>query len=283
VLKALTADLFETVPDVRPPRETMADGAVLLRGFVKPFESELIASLREIVAQAPFRRMFTPGGASYDVFSELHQSWVKPGIEKILLGGANLMEVGEQGSYSAVVSQKDSGPSIIFRYDAQRIGESIDSQIFWPMLNSRWPGAAPTLLPHHVMEAKQEKDQKARMELITATAALVPVRKSDVYEEAGLTPPKPEEETVYTGGQQSLEDAMGMMPEPTVGPNGAVINPPKLGPDGKPLIGEHPTTPTAPPTPDKKPSEGTSRPGQPRRDGHARQPVGENGGAVADE
>jgi alkylated DNA repair protein (DNA oxidative demethylase) len=58
----LTADLFEAVPDVRPPREAMADGAVLLRAFVTAFESELIASLREIVAQAPFRRMFTPGG-----------------------------------------------------------------------------------------------------------------------------------------------------------------------------------------------------------------------------
>jgi alkylated DNA repair protein (DNA oxidative demethylase) len=64
---ALTADLFETVPDVRPSREAMADGAVLLRGFVRPFESDLIAALREIVAQAPFRRMFTPGGHQMSV------------------------------------------------------------------------------------------------------------------------------------------------------------------------------------------------------------------------
>lgn len=45
----------------------MADGAVLLRGFVKSFESELIASLRETIAQAPFRRMFTPGGHQMSV------------------------------------------------------------------------------------------------------------------------------------------------------------------------------------------------------------------------
>jgi alkylated DNA repair protein (DNA oxidative demethylase) len=64
---ALTADLFETVPDVRPSREAMADGAVLLRGFVRPLESDLIAALREIVAQAPFRRMFTPGGHQMSV------------------------------------------------------------------------------------------------------------------------------------------------------------------------------------------------------------------------
>jgi alkylated DNA repair protein (DNA oxidative demethylase) len=63
----LTTDLFATVPDVRAPREAMADGAVLLRGFVNPFEGELIASLREIVTQAPFRRMFTPGGHQMSV------------------------------------------------------------------------------------------------------------------------------------------------------------------------------------------------------------------------
>jgi DNA oxidative demethylase len=67
VQAALTANLFETVPDVRPSREAMADGAVLLRGFVRPFESDLIAALREIVGQAPFRRMFTPGGHQMSV------------------------------------------------------------------------------------------------------------------------------------------------------------------------------------------------------------------------
>lgn len=58
----MTADLFEAVPDVRPSREVMADGAVLLRGFAKPIEANLLSTLREIVAQAPFRHMFTPGG-----------------------------------------------------------------------------------------------------------------------------------------------------------------------------------------------------------------------------
>ena len=74
----MTADLFEAVPDVRPSREAMADGAVLLRGFVKPFEGELIASLREVVAQAPFRRMFTPGGHQMSVAMTNcgHAGWV---------------------------------------------------------------------------------------------------------------------------------------------------------------------------------------------------------------
>jgi alkylated DNA repair protein (DNA oxidative demethylase) len=58
----LTADLFASVDDVHPLREEMAEGAVLLRKFVAPVEPELIAALRDVIAQAPFRHMVTPGG-----------------------------------------------------------------------------------------------------------------------------------------------------------------------------------------------------------------------------
>ena len=58
----LTADLFEGVADILPSREVMAEGAVLLRGFAIPFESELVTALRDIANQAPFRHMMTPGG-----------------------------------------------------------------------------------------------------------------------------------------------------------------------------------------------------------------------------
>ena len=58
----MTADLFDSVAEAQPSREEIADGAVLLRGFVKPIESELIEAVRAIVAQSPFRRMTTPGG-----------------------------------------------------------------------------------------------------------------------------------------------------------------------------------------------------------------------------
>jgi DNA oxidative demethylase len=60
-------DLFADIPDVRPSQEAMAERAVLLRGFAKPFESDLIADLRDIVAQAPFRHMVTPGGHQMSV------------------------------------------------------------------------------------------------------------------------------------------------------------------------------------------------------------------------
>ena len=58
----MTADLFESVADVRPSREAMAEGAVLLRGFARSFEAELLPALRAILKQAPFRHLITPGG-----------------------------------------------------------------------------------------------------------------------------------------------------------------------------------------------------------------------------
>ena len=63
----MTADLFEIVADLLPSREVMAEGAVLLRGFARPVEAELLAAISEIEAQAPFRRMFTPGGHQMSV------------------------------------------------------------------------------------------------------------------------------------------------------------------------------------------------------------------------
>ena len=63
----LTPDLFDDLADVAPPREEIADGAVLLRGLARPIESDLIAAVRAIVVQAPFRQMFTPGGHKMSV------------------------------------------------------------------------------------------------------------------------------------------------------------------------------------------------------------------------
>jgi DNA oxidative demethylase len=63
----LTADLFASLPDVRPSREDIAEGAVLLRGFAGAVEGELITALRKIVEQAPFRHMLTPGGHQMSV------------------------------------------------------------------------------------------------------------------------------------------------------------------------------------------------------------------------
>jgi len=55
-------DLFSAIDGLDPPREAMAEGAVLLRGKALPFEADLLVALRAITAEAPFRRMTTPGG-----------------------------------------------------------------------------------------------------------------------------------------------------------------------------------------------------------------------------
>lgn len=56
----------------------MAEGAVLLRGFARPVEADLIAAIGEIVAQAPFRHMETPGGHRMSVAMTNcgHAGWV---------------------------------------------------------------------------------------------------------------------------------------------------------------------------------------------------------------
>ena len=63
----MTADLFDSVGDALPSRERMADGAVLLRGFVRPVQHDLLKALDEITAEAPFRHMSTPGGFEMSV------------------------------------------------------------------------------------------------------------------------------------------------------------------------------------------------------------------------
>jgi alkylated DNA repair protein (DNA oxidative demethylase) len=63
----LTADLFAGVADPGPSQEAMAEGAVLLRGFAGPLEADLIADLRDVVEQARFRHMVTPGGHQMSV------------------------------------------------------------------------------------------------------------------------------------------------------------------------------------------------------------------------
>jgi alkylated DNA repair protein (DNA oxidative demethylase) len=63
----LTADLFESASDARTSQESMAEGAILLRGFANPFEADVIADISDVVAQAPFRHMVTPGGHQMSV------------------------------------------------------------------------------------------------------------------------------------------------------------------------------------------------------------------------
>jgi DNA oxidative demethylase len=60
-------DQFELFARLDPPREIMAEGAVLLRGEALPFEKDLFAALKDITTKSPFRRMITPGGYTMSV------------------------------------------------------------------------------------------------------------------------------------------------------------------------------------------------------------------------
>lgn len=59
-------DLFAKL-SVEPSRETMAEGAMLLRGFAQALEGQILPALRTIIAEAPFRHMVTPGGYTMSV------------------------------------------------------------------------------------------------------------------------------------------------------------------------------------------------------------------------
>lgn len=60
-------DLFDDGPVDEPRRDDVAAGAVLMRGWAMPLETEILAALEAVVAEAPFRRMITPGGFQMSV------------------------------------------------------------------------------------------------------------------------------------------------------------------------------------------------------------------------
>ncbi|WP_458756190.1 DNA oxidative demethylase AlkB [Afipia sp. TerB] len=57
------SDLFDNLPtDDGPLDVALAPGAMILGGFARLYEAELLGALRAIVARAPFRHLITPGG-----------------------------------------------------------------------------------------------------------------------------------------------------------------------------------------------------------------------------
>jgi DNA oxidative demethylase len=56
------SDLFDSIIPLNPPREVMAEGAMLLRGAALPFETDILIAIQAITPVSPFRHMVTPGG-----------------------------------------------------------------------------------------------------------------------------------------------------------------------------------------------------------------------------
>lgn len=61
-----TADLFDELP-VAVSRETLAPGAVLLRGFAREEGAALLQVIAGLTRQSPFRHLVTPGGRTMSV------------------------------------------------------------------------------------------------------------------------------------------------------------------------------------------------------------------------
>jgi alkylated DNA repair protein (DNA oxidative demethylase) len=63
-----TADLFDFLPDVRPCEESLAPGALLLRGLAGgAIGARLLEGVATVLAHAPLRQMTTPGGLQMSV------------------------------------------------------------------------------------------------------------------------------------------------------------------------------------------------------------------------
>lgn len=142
---------------------------------------------------------FQPSGVGADSFRSFLDDWVRTRVEKILLGGANLMQLGPNGSYGATVNQEDRGAQIIFRYDATNIDTTINLQMVPAMCQARFPGLPVAYYPKHTMSAEVGKDRLAEIEILKAAAEMVPVREEDVYEAIGYPAPTDDDKTVFLG------------------------------------------------------------------------------------
>jgi hypothetical protein len=151
-----------------------------------------------------------PAASGVDAFEAFQDRWVKPRIEKILLGSANTLdESGDKGGYAGKVAMKDAGPQMIFRYDARNIDETVNHQLIPYIVWGRWPGLGDEYFPKHRMEGKEEKDEKLRLEVAQIASSMVPIRAEDIYEASGYEKPNEGDETVFNPAQ--MDDPFGGM------------------------------------------------------------------------
>lgn len=58
----MNLDLFDALAETEPRNESLGDGAIVLRRFALPRETQILSALHDVAAKAPFRHMITPGG-----------------------------------------------------------------------------------------------------------------------------------------------------------------------------------------------------------------------------
>jgi alkylated DNA repair protein (DNA oxidative demethylase) len=62
-----TGDLLDGIRTAGSGKQTLAEGAVLLRGFADADSIPICQALQQVIAAAPFRQMITPGGRRMSV------------------------------------------------------------------------------------------------------------------------------------------------------------------------------------------------------------------------
>jgi alkylated DNA repair protein (DNA oxidative demethylase) len=63
----MSSSLFEMGPPAPLSKDILGAGTAFLAGFALDAEDELLASLRCVIEQSPFRNMVTPGGSRMSV------------------------------------------------------------------------------------------------------------------------------------------------------------------------------------------------------------------------
>ncbi len=176
-------------------------------------------------------------GTGQDYFASLRETFIRPGIEKILLGGANLLQIGA-GSYSASVDQRDAGSTIVFQYDAQNISQTLNQQLIPYIVRAKWPSCPEEFMPKHVMAPSERSDKVQDMTVIREAAALVPILKTEVYKKAGLEIPKDgedEKNLVFIGSNREMIGELDGFPSAMRKPDeGKILNGKKAPPIGGP-------------------------------------------------
>lgn len=66
---AATSELFDASTDPQAIRQTLCEGAVLMRGFALTREREILHEVEEAIRVAPWRHMLTPGGLRMSVMT----------------------------------------------------------------------------------------------------------------------------------------------------------------------------------------------------------------------
>lgn len=148
---------------------------------------------------------------SFDFFSSHTDGYTLPRVNAImLLSSSEAKGQGEGGGksegYSSTVANKDAGPALLYKDDAQNISQTINNQFIPSIVWGRYPNERKEYFPIFSLEPKEEKDRMQELQIAKAASELVPISEDHVYDVADLPKPQPNQKTV--GGQQQGQQGM---------------------------------------------------------------------------